>query len=1253
MDHVWPPWPRSDEKGLARYVLPKVAESVRLGLNRFDYLKSQRYSDLVRGIYETVLSLDLRYAYEPPHPHPAQQSLRDPRAIRLGAQEGTCIDLALLFAALCLGVGLVPLVVIIEGHALAAVSLRYRYDELDNLANLRADPDEGDGPWTRQGILEAGDADKLKGLIDNGYYLAVECTGFAHSTVLDPAMPEGRGRIDGRLDFARAKEAGREQLDVSSRPFLFAIDPAVLQDRYGYTPYMPPASQVPQLVKQFDGLFDQHALFAGRAEALARLTGLVQPGAKGRLLVLGDSGMGKTALLVNWLRSLLKREDLWVVYHIMSRQPVLNSAGETSLLRNLCQQLMRFRFAPDPIPGELDALRLKYLELLTNYKLHSPLTVVVDGLDEAEGWKPDSTNHIPKTLPDNVFFITSARPIADYDWKSKLQFSENEVLRLGALSDDDVAMLLRAAGGAATALADDKAFVKALCDKAEGDPLFLRLVAIPDILAGKYKNEEALGKLPKGLTDYLKTWWDEIKEPVGGEGAVRELVGYLTVAQGALTYKDLAEIDPSESALLRGPRRDHAIGLVGRFLIGNEDDGYALCHPRFREFLETRYGSGVLRNYRVKLLEYCAHWAGNKSPYAIRFFARHLLDEIKKGIKRGDKAATNEIFERLVELLANDAFQATYMEEVGDFATLGQDIREALKHAILLGDPGAVPIARLPLSYWRVRRQWLRAGPLLEAAKQGQLQEAERRLAAFDVNVFWRRAGLLTIAWLGAKADPLGARAFLTRYSDELDTDRLAFEALHVLRERVMADLERRSPNEPPPAYRPESLPEGVHEDTAAALVDRLGGRIGENISGLGALHTTEGIAYLAEREVPYLVAFANNQPQLGLRLLHKYVDAHAANPYSEYRDRALQSILGPVLCLKEPQQPLEFLQVLLDGAFRPGGVPYREPLLVATGALRARSGEKSAQASLDRRREEVLSRTRDLGIGRAEADMWGHHCRRLALLAEAYAVALDDTLTSATLLQTASDLPYGYAGFQAPASLTLAEATNVALGPATVRDNALAQAKRSAYFVQEPPFCVVMTARVNAIDKNWWHQPITSVPALIERFTSEPHAREFASLHFVRSHPVDRGRDFLRFPEEVAHADTLEKIGRDVFRVAVSDLETLNPTMHRNEILPPGTPVNVPDSGLAALLAQRFAAEALAQRHVLGSEAATLIGRLVPMALANETALHLVLARMLLAMAPTDLAILDGIGSIAPSDWMQEAGERHDPTHHGRPQPA
>jgi hypothetical protein len=1248
MSYFWPEWARSEEKALAHYVLPNVADSIRLDLPRFDYLKQRHYYDLVRGSYEALCDLELRYVHEPPHHHPERQVLRDPRTIRLGAQEGTCIDLALLFAGLCLGIGLVPLVVIIEGHALVAVSLRYERGEIKGYALRRADPEKGDGPWTREGILTAKDADTLKTLIDDGHYLAVECTGFARTNVLDPALPEGRERIDGRLDFARAIKAGREQLDLTSRPFLFAVDPAVLQDLRGYALFTPPSNDVPRLVKQFDGLFAEHGLFAGRDEELDRLDRLVQPNAKARLLVLGDSGIGKTALLVNWIRRLLgreEREELRVAYHIITRQRSLYSAGEIDVLRNLCQQLMRFRGDADPVPSHRVDLQIKFAEILTNRPWPIPLVVVVDGLDEAEDWTPNTSYHVPTNLPDNIFFIVSARPIADHDWPNELKFPHHDdILKLDALSEGDVALLLRAAGGEAAALADDKMFVKALRAKSDGDPLFLRFAALPDIIARKYTGKEALGAMPQGLAAYLIKWWEELKKPVGEKESVRELIGLLTVARGALTRADLIELDPSGKQL--GSRVDYAIGLVARFLVGNETDGYILRHPRFRDFVASRYAPKELDEFRVKLSDFCARWAEHGSRYAIRFFARHLLD----GLGDSMKPAASGIIERLVALLADENFQTTYMEQVRDFIELERDMREALRQVARMDGPLAVPIARLALALWEFWRHWLRVDPLLEAARRGELQEAQRRLALFDTNIFWRQTGLLLIVWLGTQTDPAAARAFLARHADELDPDRLSDSSLRLLRERILTELEGLPPRKLHLPYYPGALPDQVDEFTASLLVERLGGRLEENISNLELLNLNrgllmdvpsqgdaEGMAYLTEREAPYLVAFANGKPEPGLRLLRKYTGTHAGNPYSEYRNRALQGILGAVLCLEEPRHVIELLEVLLDHALRPGGMPYRESLLIVAEALSARAGDKSARASLDQRQRQALERIKSLRGERHASDTWGHHCRRLALLAESYAVALQDDATATSLLLKAGELPYGYAGFQASASLTLAEAVLVAAGPLQVRERALAQAAQSARFIQEPLFCAKMAARVHALTRKWWQQPTPSVPTLIERFVDQPDAEEFASLHLVGDHSVHRGRFFLDFPPSMAHANTLQEIGRSIFNVAMSDLERLNPAIDRNASLSPGTPVSGPDPGLAPLLAQRFAAEALAQRNILGPEVAALIAKLVPEALANETALHLVLARMLLAMTPIDRTTIDGIRSIVPSDWMEE----------------
>jgi hypothetical protein len=230
--------------------------------------------------------------------------------------------------------------------------------------------------------------------------------------------------------------------------------------------------------------------------------------------------------LVNWIRRLLGREDLRVAYHVISRQRSLQSAGETDVLRNLCQQLMQFRGDAEPPPSERVDLQLEFVQKLTNHTWHLPLVVVIDGLDEAEGWTPNTKYHVPKDLPDNVFFVVSARPIAKINWSTELELPPHDTLELDALSEDDIALLLRAVGGTAASLADDKKYVAELRAKSDGDPLFLRFAAIPEIIAGKYANMEALGAIPHGLEAYLEKWWEEIEEPVGTKESVRELIGY-------------------------------------------------------------------------------------------------------------------------------------------------------------------------------------------------------------------------------------------------------------------------------------------------------------------------------------------------------------------------------------------------------------------------------------------------------------------------------------------------------------------------------------------------------------------------------------------------------------------------------------------------------------------------------------------------------------------------------------------------------
>jgi len=222
-------WSKVDDKGLARFVNSDVGRFLRLPENRQDLLQREDgRRQLIGAIYNALLNLDrkIRYAPEKYHPSEATQLIRKPCEIIGSPGEGTCLDLAAFFCGVCLAHDLLPLLILLEGHALAAVSLNYGLHKWDAW-------ERGERELFREPLT---DISQLHNLVDSGQYLVIECTGFAQTNSLPKSLPEGTGRIDGFLSFDQAIVVGRQQLNQTERPFRFALDIAVAHYQWGIEP---------------------------------------------------------------------------------------------------------------------------------------------------------------------------------------------------------------------------------------------------------------------------------------------------------------------------------------------------------------------------------------------------------------------------------------------------------------------------------------------------------------------------------------------------------------------------------------------------------------------------------------------------------------------------------------------------------------------------------------------------------------------------------------------------------------------------------------------------------------------------------------------------------------------------------------------------------------------------------------------------------------------------------------------------------
>lgn len=230
-------WPKTDERGLARFAIPDASQRVKLLVDRSELQQDANgRRTLVEAIYFALQGKGVRYALEKYHPVDPVQLIRTPSEILGEQSEGTCLDLALLFCGVCLGYELLPLIVLIEGHALAAVSMNYGLRERDSFSR-------NERKYFDDALLK--DSDALRGMVEGGAYLAVECTGFASTKSLPQNLPEGVGRdFRGLLSFERAITAGREQLSFAARPFRLALDTAVAQNDLKFPPMKETEAQI-------------------------------------------------------------------------------------------------------------------------------------------------------------------------------------------------------------------------------------------------------------------------------------------------------------------------------------------------------------------------------------------------------------------------------------------------------------------------------------------------------------------------------------------------------------------------------------------------------------------------------------------------------------------------------------------------------------------------------------------------------------------------------------------------------------------------------------------------------------------------------------------------------------------------------------------------------------------------------------------------------------------------------------------------
>ncbi|MBE8971017.1 NACHT domain-containing protein [Nostocales cyanobacterium LEGE 12452] len=255
--------------------------------------------------------------------------------------------------------------------------------------------------------------------------------------------------------------------------------------------------------------------FCGRKFVFDAFDDFLKEYPKGYFTVIGDAGMGKSAIAAKYVY-----ENKAICYFNVLQER--NNSPEL-FLKSIRQQLTNRYQLENTENDELSALLIKASAKISDGER---LVIVIDALDEVEQ-EPGAENilYLPKTLPDKVYFLLTRRRYETNKKRLYIEGVKHQDLDLTAskydqLNRDDIqayiTFILNDISDYKDGLRNwiqekniaDETFVEQVATKSENNFMYLRYV-LPGIAKGDYQ-DLSLKQLPDGLQEYYQVHWERM-----------------------------------------------------------------------------------------------------------------------------------------------------------------------------------------------------------------------------------------------------------------------------------------------------------------------------------------------------------------------------------------------------------------------------------------------------------------------------------------------------------------------------------------------------------------------------------------------------------------------------------------------------------------------------------------------------------------------------------------------------------------------
>ncbi len=350
-----------------------------------------------------------------------------------------------------------------------------------------------------------------------------------------------------------------------------------------------------------------------RESIFKELDSYLESPAERPLVLVGESGIGKSAAIADWALSVHEREPQRpLVLHFCGLAQ--DSADWTYMVRRLLQEFSAAGAQWGPTPEGRDELAACFRNAVFVAAKISPWLIVIDGVDQLQNYDAAlDLDWLPASLPDNFHVILSMasspqnseelvggqHPLRAIEAATRKAWPRVFVLPLTAAQRERL-----------VSVALEERFGKSLChhitaaiSRAElcGNALFLTLILEELCVAETHASlmdaaqEYLAAENIEELFSLLLDRWEAAYEQHPEGHLVGDVLSLLWAARRGLSEAELRELlqaDDGEQGIIRWEPILHACGR----LLANHSGRYTIRHNAIRAAIQTAYLPSVERN---------------------------------------------------------------------------------------------------------------------------------------------------------------------------------------------------------------------------------------------------------------------------------------------------------------------------------------------------------------------------------------------------------------------------------------------------------------------------------------------------------------------------------------------------------------------------------------------------------------------------------------------------------------------------------